>query len=176
MKKYLIAAAFSTALTVPAAAQTPDCGLFYMGSGGYIFAQGITYQMNQFKARYPRAAVSLHHYWADTGSGSRCKNPVYVGHSMGADRAMVQADHDKKGRVVSIDPPSWKYGSELNGGRGHYVSRPTVHLYQCSAEFGCGRVTGPNVKKYNLTGRNFAFTHGAVAFQPEVTRAVLTGK
>jgi hypothetical protein len=172
----ILAAASIAIATTPAVGQTktlppaPDCGVFYMGAGGYIFAGPLAYRASQFQQKYPKARVSLHHYWG-SGSGAGCARPVFVGHSVGAIRAVDQANAERKGRVVSIDPPSWRYGSELAGGTGHVSRQPTRHLFQCTAQFGCGRVTGPNVVKTNLT--KFGYGHVPLPNAPEVGRAIM---
>ena len=173
----LLAAVTLTAMTAPALGQTkplpPDCGIFYMGAGNFplpVFNGALAARKAQFQAKYPKARVSMHYYWAG-GSGAGCARPVYVGHSMGAIRAVDQANADRKGRVVSIDPPSWKHGSELAGVKGHYSRQPTQHLFQCSLEFGCGAVYGPNVVKKNLTSRRLG--HVPLPNAPEVGAAIL---
>lgn len=186
LRKYLLtlfAAGAIAVATSPALGQTkakatlpppPDCGIFYMGAGNFplpIFNGPLEARRQQFQRKYPKARVSMHYYWAG-GSGAGCARPVFVGHSMGADRAIEQANAERKGRVVSIDPPSWKYGSELTGGVGHVSRQPTQHLFQCTAlQFGCGRVTGPNVVKKNLTSRRLG--HVPLPNAPEVGAAIL---
>jgi hypothetical protein len=173
LRKYLltlVAAAGCWLATFPALGAGHDCATFSMGAGGYFFAGPLIGRMNQFKAANPRANVALYPYWMNR-SLRGCKNPLYVGHSMGAFASIAQANADGKGRVVSIDPPSWKAGSERTGGTGTVSRRPTDHLFQCTEQFGCGRVTGPAVKKKDLTFRRLG--HVALPNAPEVGAAVL---
>lgn len=166
----LLAGALLALATTPALGAGHDCANFYMGAGGYVFAAPLQARMAQFQRANPRANVALMHYWS--GRSLRgCKNPLYVGHSMGAFAAIAQGNADGKGRVVSIDPPSWKDGSERTGGTGTVSRRPTSHLFQCTAEFGCGRVTGPSVVKKDLTFRRLG--HVPLPNAPEVGQAIM---
>lgn len=190
MRKYLLtvlAAATMWVATSPAigAPADHDCATFYMGAGNFpfpIFNGALDQRFRQFRAANPRSQAAMIHYWQ--GRTLRgCKNPLYVGHSMGALSAIAQANADRKGRVVSIDPPSWPAGSERDPGcspagvcnpggtRGTYSARPTRHLYQCGLGFGCGKVYGPSVRKNDLTFRRLG--HVPLPSAPEVGQAIL---
>lgn len=150
MKKLAILAmaAFISSCTasVPVMAQTSkktvaakyDCGIFYMGAGGYVFAAPLMGVKATFQRAYPQAYTTINHHWG-SGVPAACKRPMIAGHSLGAIRAVKEGNAAKRGRVISIDPPNWytdRYGL-------HSTRPGTVNFFHCPpSPYGCGKVTG----------------------------------
>lgn len=143
--------------------QTHDCAFFSRGAGGFLFSYGIDGQAAKFAVKFPRARTEVHEHWWPFTNYAGCKNPLFVGHSMGARKAIEQGNSQKKGRVVSIDPPAWM--GKI------YSSRPTVSFYQAHG-LGANRwVYGPSVKQFDLTkeGRG----HVGLGASPTITKEIL---
>jgi hypothetical protein len=116
-----------------------DCGVFYMGAGGYLFSAPLSGVRATFARGYPSAWTTLNHHWG-AGVPDTCKRPLIVGHSLGAIKAVKEGNRIKRGRVISIDPPNW-----YTNAYGLKTTRPTVNFYHCPpSPYGCGRVTGVN--------------------------------
>lgn len=135
-----------------------------MGAGGNFFASAIRHQAENFRRANPKVRmVEVRRHQDSRAVPAACKNPLLVGHSMGALRAMKAGNAAKRGRVISLDPPSWAGTS--------FSSRPTVNFYQCTAfQFGCGKVTGPAVRNVDLTKERRG--HVRLPYSPRITQEV----
>lgn len=121
--------------TVPAGKH--DCAIFYMGAGGDFFASAIRHQAENFRIANPRVTIVEVRYHVDMRAiPAACKNPLIVGHSMGARRAIIVGNKARRGRVISIDVPNWIIPSMV-------TTRPTMNFFSCPpSPFGCGKVRG----------------------------------
>ena len=154
-------------LSPPAHAQASkhDCAIFYMGAGGYMFAAALSTRADEFRRANPKAYVDIRHHWS-TAAVPVCKNPLIVGHSLGAIKAVKVGNALRKGRVISIDPPDWytrAYGLRAN--------QPTMNFFHCPASpYGCGRVSG---SAQNVDLSKEGLTHVFLPYSRTIAREVM---
>jgi hypothetical protein len=121
---------FSTSM---AQARPHDCAIFYMGTGGQLFAGALQWLADAFQGENPNAYVEIRHHWDRRSVPEFCRNPLLVGHSMGAVRAVAIGNATGFGRVITIDPPNFlSLDSDL----------PTVNFYIRGDWLGGGTVRG----------------------------------
>lgn len=161
--------AIAATAATPRTASTPpavvhDCVILYMGAGGDFFASAIRHQAENARRRFPKAIVEVRYHFDARPLPATCRNPLFVGHSMGAIRAVKQGNKHKRGRVISIDPPNWHtlvFGLE--------ATVPTVNFYHCPpSPFGCGLVKGAR----NIDISDERRGHVLLPYSPRVTREV----
>ncbi len=131
-----------------------------MGSGGHLFAGALKDLARAFQAENPEAHVETRHHWDVRAVPSFCKNPLLVGHSLGAIRAVEIGNQTDRGRVISIDPPRVSLYSRL----------PTVNFYNSFSFLGGGTVTG-SARNVNLSSE--CITHLLLAGSRTVYEEVL---
>lgn len=130
-----------------------------MGAGGNFFASALRHQAENFRRANPKAKlVEMRRHQDTRDAPAFCKNPLWVGHSMGALRVAKTA---RRGRVISIDPPNWHPPVR--------VRVPAINFFHCPpSPFGCGRILG---------GQNVDLTkerrgHVRLPYSPRITQEV----
>lgn len=152
------------ASVLPSSAAGHDCAFFSRGLGGIAFSYALDARRIDFIRHNPRARVEVHEFFTPVDARG-CKNPLFVGHSLGAIRAVQNGNAAGRGRVISIDAPDWY--TRANGLRS---SRPTVNFYHCPpSPYGCGRVTGPNVRNVEIKVGH----HVGLPLSPVIQKEVL---
>lgn len=138
-----------------------DCVILYMGAGGDFFASALRHQAENARARFPKAVVEMRYHFDARPVPASCRNPLLIGHSMGALRVNQLGNAAKRGRVIMIDAPNWA------GVRRATV--PTINFFHCPpSPFGCGRIVGGvNV---NLSAERRR--HVRLPYSPRITQEV----
>lgn len=164
-----VVAAPAAAVSSPGVAIRPvvkhDCAIFYMGAGGNFYATAIRHQAENFRRANPNVrTVEVRRHQDFRPVPAECKNPLLVGHSMGALRAMGAGNEARRGRVISIDPPNW-----FTGIFGVQSLQPTVNFFSCPpSPFGCGKV--PGARNVDLSKERRG--HVRLPYSPLVTQEV----
>ncbi len=148
-------------LTTPGTKADPDCVFLYMGAGGDFFASALRHQAENARRRFPKARVEMRYHFDRRAVPATCKNPLLIGHSMGALRVNKLGNAAKRGRVIMIDAPDWA---------GVQVAKvPTVNFFHCPpSPFGCGKVKGARNVDLSKERRG----HVRLPYSPLITQEV----
>lgn len=155
------ATAASRASGPSAVATGHDCVILYMGAGGDFFASALRHQAENARRRFPNARVEMRYHFDGRAVPATCKNPLLIGHSMGALRVNKLGNAAKRGRVIMIDAPDWA---------GVQVAKvPTVNFFHCPpSPFGCGKVKGARNVDLSKERRG----HVRLPYSPLITQEV----
>ncbi|TXH46995.1 MAG: hypothetical protein E6Q97_28325 [Desulfurellales bacterium] len=158
-------------LTTPGTKTDPDCVVLYMGAGGNFFASAIRHQAENARRRFPKAMVEVRRHQDVRRLPATCRNPLFIGHSMGALRAVKQGNAHARGRVISIDPPNWYPNNGITWQPRVVLTAkvPTVNFFHCPpSPFGCGKVKGARNVDLSKERRG----HVRLPYSPLITQEV----